>query len=70
MIYTVLVYWRAKDARGRRVRHRARIVLAAASADAARARAEAAVQQHPDFIELTEASYVGGPTDMVIDWVH
>lgn len=69
MIYTVLVYWRAHDSRGRRQRHRARIVLSAASADEARTRAEAAVTEHPSFVELTEESFVASPTTMVIDWV-
>ena len=69
MIYTVMVYWRAKDSRGRKVRHRARVVLVAPSSEEARERAEAAVKEHPDFIELTETSWVASPKAMVIDWV-
>jgi ADP-heptose:LPS heptosyltransferase len=69
MIYTVMVYWRATDQRGRKVRHRARVVLVASNEEEARERAEAAVKKHPNFIELTETSFVATPTDMVIDWV-
>jgi hypothetical protein len=69
VIYTVMVYWRAKDQRGRKVRHRARVMLAAASSEEARERAERAVKEHPSFVELTETSFVAEPTDMVIDWV-
>jgi hypothetical protein len=69
VIYTVLVYWRAKDSRGRKERHRARVVLVASSSEEARERAEAAIKEHPHFIELTETSNVLPPKDMVIDWV-
>lgn len=69
MIYTVMVYWRASDTRGRKQRHRARIMLSAASAEEAKERAEAAIKAHPHFVDLTESSSVAAPTDMVIDWV-
>lgn len=69
MIYTVLVYWRERDSRGRKQRHRARVVLSASSAEEARERAEQAVKEHPHFVEFTESSFVAQPTNLVIDWV-
>lgn len=69
MIYTVLVYWRALDSRGRRQRHRARVVLVADSAEEARERAEDAIKAHPSFVDFVETTHVAKPTDMVIDWV-